>query len=221
MYKTLLSSGLPRISLIQHKSLSQTATPQLSEESQSELRVGIPQGSVLGPRSFIVYAEDATDIFMRHRVHHQIFADDMQATKPAKPSQVSNVAAELGSCMSAVNDWCTSKRPQLNTMKTQVMWDGSTTNLSKLSHGDKLIKTGSDTLQPTDQVRDLGVCFDSELNMKLRSRELPMRVTIICGGYGLYAVCLVRQSQLVLYWHLSSHDWIIAMLSSPGCQRRL
>lgn len=64
-----------------------------------ELRVGTPQGSVLGPRSFIVYAEDATDIFIRHRVHRNIFADDMQATKHAKPSQVSNVAAELGSCI--------------------------------------------------------------------------------------------------------------------------
>lgn len=33
-----------------------------------ELKVGTPQGAVLGPRSFIVYAEDATDIFLRRRV---------------------------------------------------------------------------------------------------------------------------------------------------------
>ena len=117
-----------------------------------ELRVGTPQGSVLGPRSFIVYAEDAIDIFMRHRVHHRIFADDMQLTKHAKPSQVSNVAAELGSCMSTVNDWCTSKRLQLNTSKTEVMWYGPTTNLGKLSRGDKLIKIGSILYnQPTSE----------------------------------------------------------------------
>jgi len=66
--------------------------------------------------------------------------------------------------MSSVNDWCASKRLQLNTMKIEVMWYvskpmnievmwygskpmkievmwcGSKTNLGKLSHGDKLIK---------------------------------------------------------------------------------
>jgi hypothetical protein len=109
---------------------------------------------------------------MRHRVHHHTFADDMQGTKHAKPSQVSNVAAELGSCMSAVNDWCTSKRLQLNTMKTEVMWYGSRTNLSKLSHDDKLIKIGSETLQPTHLVRDLGVYFDSELSMKAHIQKV-------------------------------------------------
>ena len=49
------------------------------------------------PRSFVVYTKDATDIFLQH---HHIFADDMQGTKHAKPSQVSNVSAELGSCVS-------------------------------------------------------------------------------------------------------------------------
>lgn len=49
---------------------------------------------------------------------------------------------------------------------------GSTTNLGKLSHGDKPIKIGSDTLQPTDQVRDLGVYFDSELNMKAHIKRV-------------------------------------------------
>ena len=72
--------------------------------SVRELEVGTPQGSVLGPRSFVVYTEDATDIFLQRRVHHCIFADDIQGTKHAKQSQVSNVSAELGSCVSFVNN---------------------------------------------------------------------------------------------------------------------
>jgi len=45
----------------------------------SELRIGAPQGSVLGPRSFVAYAEDVTEIFHNHRVRHHLFADNMHA----------------------------------------------------------------------------------------------------------------------------------------------
>jgi len=36
----------------------------------SELRIGAPQRYVLGPRSFVVYAEDVTKVFEQHRVRH-------------------------------------------------------------------------------------------------------------------------------------------------------
>jgi hypothetical protein len=74
--------------------------------------------------------------------------------------------------VSEVNGWCASKRLQLNTTKTEVMWYGSATNLGKLSASDKLIKIGTDILQPTGQVRDLWVYFDSELNMKAHVRRV-------------------------------------------------
>jgi hypothetical protein len=67
----------------------------------------------------------------------------MQGTKHAKLPQVSEVTAELGSCVFDVNGWCASKRLKLNTTKTEVMWYGSATNLGKLSASDKLIQIGT------------------------------------------------------------------------------
>ena len=94
-------------------------------------------------------------------------------TKHAKPSQVSEVASELGSCVSSVTDWCFGewlvyvKTPSIEyTMKTEVMWYGSATNLRKLSPDSMLIPISSDTLQPTNQVRDLEVYLDAAPNMK-------------------------------------------------------
>jgi hypothetical protein len=104
IFKMLLSSGLRRTSLIEYESLSQAPTPQLSVSS----RMGTPQGSVPGPKSFTVYAEDATNIFMHNHVQH-IFSDDMQGTKQAIPAQISDVAAELRSCISNVHDLRMSK----------------------------------------------------------------------------------------------------------------
>jgi len=132
----------------------------------SELHIGTPQGSVLGPRSFVAYAEDATEVFQLHHVFNHLFADDMQGTKCSNPSRVHELTADLGVCATAVNNWCASKRLQLNTKKTEVMWFGSAINLKKLSPSDKLIQVGPDTISPSTLVRDLGVHFDSELTMK-------------------------------------------------------
>lgn len=145
---------------------TQVVVTGTDSSSVSELRIGTPQGSVLGPRSFVAYAEDVTDVFQKHSVRYHLFADDMQGIKYSKPSSVHEVTAGLGAFATTVNDWCASKRLQLNTKKTEVMWFGSATNLRKLSLADKLIQVGPDTISPSAIVRDLGVFFDSELNMK-------------------------------------------------------
>jgi len=138
---------------------TQVVVTGTDSSSVCELKTGAPQGSVLGPRSFVMYAEDATDVFQLHGIHHQMFADDMQGLKHGKLNKVAVIAAELGSCASAVNDWCASKRLQLDTGKTAA-------NLKKILPDDQRIQVGLDIIQPSNLVRDLGVYFDRELTMK-------------------------------------------------------
>jgi len=112
----------------------------------SELRIGAPQGSVLGPRSFVSYAEDVTNVFEQHHARHHLFAVDMQGIKHSKPSNINDVTAGLGTCVTSVNNWCTSKRLQLNTKKIEVMWFDTATNLRKISFVDKDILVGSNVI---------------------------------------------------------------------------
>lgn len=194
---------------------TQVVVTGTDSSSASELRIGTPQGSVLGPRSFVAYAEDVTEVFQEHRVHHHLFADDMQGTKHSKPSKVHEVTAELGACVTNVNNWCASKRLQLNTKKTEVMWFGSATNLGRLSSADKLIQVGADTISPSSVVRDLGVFFDSELNMKSH----VSRVARACF-YQLRRLRAVRRqlgqeitARLVTAFVLSRLDYCNAVLA--------
>jgi hypothetical protein len=155
---------------------SQVIVTGTDSSTVCHLRTGAPQGSVLGPRSFVAYSEDVTDVFQQHNVRHHLFADDLQGPQHAEPSKITQVAAKIGDCMSAVSSWCGSKRLQLNTKKTEVMWFGSSTNLGKLSSGDKRIQVGHDVIEPSAVVRDLGVYIDSELSMKSHIN----RVTSAC-----------------------------------------
>ena len=72
----------------------------------SEMRIGAPHGSVYGPRSFVAYVEDVTEIFHHHIVHHHMVADDMQGTRHNEPSKAHEVTVGFGACMTAGNDWC-------------------------------------------------------------------------------------------------------------------
>jgi len=81
------------------------------------------------------------------------------------PSQRSGCQAS-SLCVRCQYNWCAAKRLQLNTKKTEVMWFGSATNLSKFSSADRHLKVGCDNVSPSTVVSDLDVFFDSELTMK-------------------------------------------------------
>ena len=131
-----------------------------------KLLTGVPQGSVLGPRSFIYYAEDVQEIFEREEIKYHLFADDMQGHRSSQPQNAAMIVSSVQDCVVAVSKWCASKRLQLNAKKTELLWFGSVTELRKVDPSLRSLTVGTDVIQPVDVVRDLGVYFDSHLTMK-------------------------------------------------------
>jgi len=97
---------------------------------------GVPQGSVLGPKTFIAYVDNMEDIFVAHGLHHHVFA----------------VAPRLQNCIADVVNWCGAHRLQLNASKTDLLWYGSSAALQLLSSSQKNIVVGDDTIVPADVV---------------------------------------------------------------------
>ena len=126
---------------------------------------GVPQGSVLGPKTFITYAEDIDNIFNNHQVQHHSFADDTQMHFATPRCLVHTIALRLQQCIADVSDWCGTRRLQLNAAKTEIMWFGSSVSLRALSEIDKTVVIGNHSVQTSDSVRNIGVHFDSDLSM--------------------------------------------------------
>jgi hypothetical protein len=70
------------------------------------------------------------------------------------------------------------------------------TNLSKLSFADKVIQVGPDIISPSIVVHDLGVFFDSELNLRPRISQTTrtcFSASTICGVCVQFAASLARK----------------------------
>ena len=127
---------------------------------------GVPQGSVLGPLEFISYTADVVEVCTRNLVRHHLFADDKQLYRSGQISEIDIIRHQLGRCVTDIQDWCSSRRLQLNALKTELQWFGSRANLRKLSSANLTLSVGNDVIQPATIVRDLGVYLDAELTMK-------------------------------------------------------
>jgi len=93
-----------------------------SRESISvTLESGVPQGSVLGPKQFIQYAEDITHVLEKHKLLYHLFADDTQGMLHGPPADVPRIASTLTNCFTDVSHRCAAKRLQLNASRTEVL----------------------------------------------------------------------------------------------------
>jgi len=137
-----------------------------SESATLAISCSVPQGSVLGPVEFISYSEDVIIIFDTHRITHHIFADDKQLFASGAISDIGRIRSTLQACVADVQAWCASRRLQLNAAKTEVIWLGTRGRLQQLAGEDLSLTIGSETIQPSTVVRDLGVLIDSELTLQ-------------------------------------------------------
>jgi len=109
-----------------------------------------------------------------------------------------------------------SHRLQLDASKTELIWFGSRSSLSRLKSEDCTLEIGATVVKPIDVVRDLGVLLQSELTMK---RPVSKMVSTC-----FYHLCLTRVSadltrlrQTVPYCRTGNREGSISKLSSCPC----
>ena len=85
----------------------------------------VPQGSVLGPRLFILNIADLEDHVAEHGVSFHAFADDTQLYVHSRRDDVMSAVRPLENCIDDVSHWMSANRLKLNAKKTELLWAGS------------------------------------------------------------------------------------------------
>jgi len=132
--------------------------------SPSPVLTGVPQGSVLGPLLFSLYASPISQILDNSPVRYHLYADDTQLYISFHPSDAAGSLAFISSILDSVHTWLTNNRLTVNPSKTEYLLIGTSQQRSKVT--TPAISFCSDNLTPSMSCRNLGVILDSELSMK-------------------------------------------------------
>ena len=143
------------------------------ESSSSTLSCGVPQGSVLGPVLFILYAQPLSDIVERHSFSYHMYADDTQLYKSVTPNDRHYLFESLQSCVSDVKLWMVNNNLQLNEDETELILVPGSSKSIQFPH---YLNFGQNQIPFSDSARNLGVILDGSLSMK----EQVCRVCQLC-----------------------------------------
>jgi len=141
----------------------------------SQLRFGVPLGSVLGPVLFSMFVAPVEDIFLSHGLRPMFYADDSQIylTMGLRNRNVS--IGKIEDCISHIIGWYSNNFLLCNPAKTKVIYFSS-----KFIDKDPIpsINIGANTIKLESAICDLGVVLDNHL-------DLSRQVNNICKSASL------------------------------------
>ena len=123
---------------------------------------GVPQGSVLGPLLFLIYINDLNACILFSTIRH--FADDtnlLYTVDYSKPRN-RNPLRKLNIDLKSLNQWLLANKISLNATKTELIYFRN--NRTQIPNGN--LKLNGVKLEPTSQIKYVGITFDEHLTFK-------------------------------------------------------
>ena len=134
------------------------------------LKFGVPQGSVLGPVLFSMYAQPVSEVIQEHDFNYHLYADDTQLYKSIQLSDLEPLKSSLDACVTEVSKWMSTNKLKFNEDKTEIMMVGTPARVKTIDM--KYIDLCGDSIPTSKCVKNLGVTLDSTLTMDKHISQL-------------------------------------------------
>ena len=144
-------------SYLQDRSFNVTVRNGTSENCQ--LKIGVPQGSILGPLLFILYTKDLEQIVTKYGFSIHLYADDTQVYFTFDVHQDNPDMSAVKSCFLEIKKWMSVNFLKLNDSKTEFIDIGPyISNIHQLDLGEL-------SISPVTKAKNLGFWFDDQLSL--------------------------------------------------------
>ena len=130
-----------------------------------KLKCGVPQGSVLGARTYTMYTEPMRTLITKHQMSYHSYADDTELYVHCDKDETSIQLAikRLEQCIADVCKWMKSNALKLNEEKTEFIILGAHPS----QHNNLSPAIGRNVINPiSESIKILGVTLDSKMNMQ-------------------------------------------------------
>ena len=138
----------------------------LNNRQLSDITVGVPQGSVLGPLLFLVYINDLCEILKK--CDSYLYADDTVLVTSANVYHVAH--RDMQHDLDNIANWCKGNRLTINISKTRCMLLGSKHKIKKTRHYPLCIDNIS--LDYVLSYKYLGITIDQTLSFNLHLNQV-------------------------------------------------
>ena len=163
-YLRIASSALSWIKSYLSDRSQCVAVGSVLSDSQT-LAIGVPQGSVLGPKLYCMFSKPIGEICRLHNMKYHIYADDTQVYIVVEPMENwGNISSRLKVCLSDIREWMSINLLKLNQDKTELMVFAPKHRVKDIS--DVTISFGGSIIHDAPFVKNLGAYFDRTLCME-------------------------------------------------------
>lgn len=148
-------------------------------------RVGVPQGSVLGPLLFILYISNLHKT-LKH-CKYNLYADDLQIYSHCEPRHLSDGILRVNEDIESIVQWSTQNGLLLNSEKTQAILIGTARYINGVKPEEHpSIKVQNAVIPFSDNVKYLGVYISKTLTWdkqvtstvgKIQSKLYQLKIT--------------------------------------------
>ena len=159
------------------------------------IKMGVPQGSVLGPLLSVIYVNDLPNYIREARCH--LYTDD--AAISVRANDPITMAIKLNDQLTSVNTWFLQNKLTLNVLKTKMMIFGTPHKLK--GEANLPLHINNEIVENVNVFKYLGVFLDKNLNFEYHIERVYKKT---CSKVGL----------LKKVWHFIDHSTALTLYKS-------